>query len=308
MLQFNRGRVVAAYLGACLVWGSTWMAIKVGLRGAPPLTSIAVRMTIATVIVLAILRVGRIPLPRDRRFVAVGIALGFFHIVLPYTLVYYGEQRIPSGLAAVLYAAMPLVVALIARAVFGDRLTPRKIVGIVAGMAGVAVIFSDSLHVGPHEAVGVVIVTLSMLAATVGSIITKRWAYGYHPVASLLIPFAVGAVVTGVMALAVDRVNPLHFDATTWLTIVYLAAAGSVTAFALFFYVMQHLEVTVVSYQTFIIPVLAVLLGRVVLGEQISLRVAAGAGLILAGVSLATVYRNPRRPRAGAARGNRQTD
>lgn len=278
------------------MWGSTWMAIKVGLRGAPPLTSIAVRMSIAAVIVLVILRARKIALPAERRFFRIGVFLGFFHIVLPYTLVYYGEQYISSGLAAVLYAAMPLVVALIARVTMGERLTPRKITGIVAGMLGVAVIFSDSLHVSRHQALGAAAVTCSMLAASVGSIATKRWNYGYHPVASLLLPFSVGAAVTWFLALALEGPVSLRFDAVTWATILYLAAVGSVTAFALFFFVMQHLNVTVVSYQTFIIPIIAVLLGWAVLGETISARVAVGAVMILAGVSLA-ILAPRRRPR-----------
>ncbi len=294
----SRSVVVAAYLGACLIWGSTWMVIKVGLRGAPPLTGIAVRMTIAAAIVVAILRARRIALPRERRFFWIGIFLGFFHIVLPYTLVYYGEQYISSGLAAVLFAAMPLVVGLIARVTLGEILTARKIAGIVAGMAGVAVIFMDSLHVGRSEALGALLVTGSMLTAAVGSVATKRYAYGYNPVASLLLPFTVGAVATWVLALAFERVDPMAFDATTWATILYLAAAGSVTAFALFFFIIQHMEVTVVSYQTFIIPIIAVILGGVFLGESISPRVALGAAMILAGVSLATIFS----PRARARR------
>ncbi|HEU4364215.1 MAG TPA: DMT family transporter, partial [Candidatus Krumholzibacteria bacterium] len=287
LLTPSRTVVVAAYLGACLIWGSTWMAIKVGLRGAPPLTSIAVRMTLAAAIVFVILRVRGIGLPAERRFFRVGVFLGFFHIVLPYTLVYYGEQHISSGLAAVLYAAMPLVVALIARVTMNERLTPRKIAGIAAGMLGVAVIFSDSLHVGRAQALGAAAVTGSMLAASVGSVATKRWAHGYHPVASLLVPFSTGATVTWLLALALEAPGSLRFDAVTWATIVYLAVAGSVTAFALFFFVMQHLSVTVVSYQTFIIPIIAVLVGWAVLGETISARVAVGAVMILAGVSLA---------------------
>ena len=276
------------------------MAIKVGLRGAPPITSIAVRMTIAAAIVLVILRVRKIVLPAERRFVRVGVLLGFFHIVLPYTLVYYGEQHIPSGLAAVLYAAMPLVVALIARATLGERLTPRKIFGIVAGMAGVAVIFSDSLHVGRNHLLGATAVTCSMLAASIGSVATKRWAYGYSPIASLLIPFSVGAIVTWMLALVLEGPTSLRFDRTTWVTILYLAAAGSVTAFALYFFVIQHLDVTVVSYQTFIIPIIAVIVGWAFLGETISGRVGLGAVMILAGVSLAVLSPRVRPRRRGA--------
>ncbi len=292
----SRSRLIAAYAGMCAIWSSTWLAIKVGLAGAPPFTSIAVRMTIATAIVFAAVRAARIPIPREARFVRLGVLLGFFHIVLPYSLVYFGEQRIQSGLAAVLYATMPLFVALLARVVLKNPLTIHRILGIIAGMAGVGVIFSSSLHLGSDQAVGTLLVLGSVLAATVGSIATKRWSGGYHPVASLLIPFTVGAVTTWVLGACFEHVDPRSFDARTWLTIVYLAAAGSVGAFSLFFFVMRHLDVTFVSYQTFIIPVLAVLLGWAALGEHVSIRVALGGGMILAGVTLATILEPRRAP------------
>lgn len=290
--------VVFAYAAMCLIWGSTWMAIKVGLRGAPPLTSIAVRMAIASLLVAAIVRWRRIPLPREARFVRLGVFLGVFHVVLPYTLVYYSEQRISSGLAAVLYATLPLFVMLLARAMLANPLTARKLAGVAAGLVGVAVIFSDNLRLGRAEATGTVMVIGSVMASAVGAVATKKWARAYHPVASLLVPFSTAALITTACALVFEPSASLRFDATTWSTIVYLAAAGSVVAFALFFFILQHLDVTLVSYQTFIIPVVAVLLGWVFLGETLSARVGAGAALILAGISLATFLG----PRGGATR------
>jgi len=146
-------------------------------------------------------------------------------------------------------------------------------------------------------------VIVSMIAASVGSVATKRWMHGYHPMASLQVPFVTGALATWLLALLIEGRVPLHFSATTWGSIVYLAAAGSVTAFTLFFFVIQHLDVTTVSYQTFIIPIIAVLLGWLVLGETISMRVVVGAAMILAGVSLAVVAprSRPRRPGLEAA-------
>jgi drug/metabolite transporter (DMT)-like permease len=289
-------RVLLAYIGACLIWGSTWMMIKIGLRGAPPLTSIAVRMTIASLIVAVLLRIMRIPLPRDRRFLRVGVFLGFFQVILPYVFVYYGEQRIPSGLAAVLYSTFPLLVAVLAYFWLHNPLTVRKLAGVFAGIIGVAVIFSDNLRLGRAEAAGTLMVMASVSASVVGSVGTKKWAHGYHPIALLLIPFVTAAIVTAIMALCVEWPLDLHYNGTTWATIVYLAAAGSVSAFAMFFYVMQRLDVTVVSYQTFVIPIIAVLLGATFLGETISARVAMGAVLILAGISLATFVRPRREP------------
>jgi len=287
----SRIHVVLAYAGCCLIWGSTWMMIKIGLRGAPPLTSLALRMTVATVIVAAVVAVARIRIPRDARFRGLGLFVGVFQVILPYTFVYYGEQRIPSGLAAVLYATFPLLVALLARLWLHAPLSARGIAGVVIGMAGVTVIFSDNLHPGQHHAAGAALVMASVVASAIGSVGTKKWGHGHHPIASLLIPFATSAVVLWALAVLVESPVSLVFNRTTWATILYLAAVGSVGAFACFFYVMLHLDVRVVSYQTFIIPVIAVLLGAVFLGEAISTRVAAGGTLILVGIALATVSR-----------------
>jgi drug/metabolite transporter (DMT)-like permease len=279
----------------CLIWGSTWMMIKIGLRGAPPVTAVAVRMVIASLMVAVIVRAARISLPREARFVRLGVFLGFFNVALPYVFVYYGEARISSGLAAVLFATFPLLVAVLARAWLKQPLTARKMAGVATGIIGVTVIFSDSLRLGRAEAAGTVMVMGSVTASAVGSVATKKWGQGYHPVASLMIPFVTAAVATALLALAVESPRDFGFDRATWATIVYLAAAGSVAAFALFFFVMQHMDVTTVSYQTFIIPVVAVILGAVFLGETISPRVALGALLILAGISLATLVRAPRK-------------
>ena len=294
MNKSSSATLVLAYAAMCLIWGSTWMAIKVGLRGAPPLTSIAVRMTIASALVAIIVRVRRIPVPREARFVRLGIFLGLFHVVLPYTFVYYGEQRISSALAAVLYATLPLFVVVLARFALDNPFTARKLAGVAIGIAGVAVIFSDNLRVGREQAAGTAMVMTSVAASAVGSVATKKWARGYHPVASLLIPFTTAALLTAILARFIEPGASLRFSGTTWASICYLAAAGSVMAFALFFFVLQHLDVTVVSYQTFIIPVVAVLLGWAVLGESISARVGMGAALILAGISLA-IFLGPRR-------------
>ncbi len=270
------------------------MMIKIGLRGAPPLTSIAVRMTIASAVVAVIVTALRIRVPRDARFVRLGIFVGVFQVILPYTFVYYGEQRIPSGLAAVLYATFPLLVAILARVWLASPLTARKLAGVAIGIVGVAVIFSDNLRLGYDQAAGTAMVMGSVAASAIGSVGTKKWGHGDHPVASLLFPFVTSALVMSALALAVESPLQLAFNRTTWATIFYLAVVGSVGAFACFFYVMQHLDVTVVSYQTFIIPIVAVLLGATFLGESVSARVAMGAALILAGISLATFMR-PRR-------------
>lgn len=282
--------IAGAYTAMCLIWGSTWSVIKVGLSGAPPGTALGLRFLIAAFLVAFILSVRRIPLPRGRHFWTLSLFLGAFHMAAPYSLVYWSEQHIASGLTAVLYATMPLVVAVLARIGLGAPLTPAKLAGILVGIAGVAVIFSDSLQIpGVQQAQGVGAVLLSVCFASLSTVVVKKHGGSYQPLAALLIPFAIAGLLVLAVAVPVERSNPLHYSATTWSTILYLAAAGSTIAFAFLFWVIQQIDVTVVSYQTFIIPVLAVILGWLLLDETVSGRLLAGAALILAGIALATL-------------------
>ena len=287
-------RVVVAYAAMCLIWSSTWTMIKVGLRGAPPQTAVSMRFLLAALLVGIWLVLRRLPLPRTRRFWSLSLTLGCTQIALPYMLVYWAEQRISSGLTAVLYSTMPLVVALLARLLLGDRLTLAKITGIAVGIGGVGLIFSDNLHVG--SALGVAAVLVSVVFASLSSVLTKKFGVGYDPQVLLFPNFAVGGCVTAAVALPLERSNPLAYDALTWATILYLAALGSVAAFSLFLWVLRHVDVTVVSYQTFIIPILAVVFGWLLLGETIAARTGFGAALILGGIAVATVHASRRAP------------
>lgn len=280
--------VALAYALMCIIWGSTWMVIKIGLRGAPPMTAVAVRYIIAAGIIYAILSLRRIAIPRTRAFALLGLFLGIMHFAVPYTLVYWGEQRISSGLTAVLYATLPFVTAILARRILGDALGWRKILGIVLGVAGVAFIFADAIQIGGREAAaGVFAVLGSVLFAAVSSIVVKRYGGAYDPLASLLIPFTVAGLVVTAGAVPVERSNPVTYDAVTWSTIVYLALFGSVVAFTLYFWIIKRMDVTSLSYMTFIIPIIAVLMGRAFLGETLSVRVAVGSAFVLVGILLA---------------------
>lgn len=288
--------IAAVYAGMCLIWGSTWIMIKIGLRGAPPMTAVAVRFITAAAVVFGIITVRRRKIPRTRRFLLLGLFLGVFHFAVPYVLVYWGEQHISSGLTAVLYSTMPICVALLARLFIGDSLTLPRIAGIAVGFSGVWVIFSDSVSFGGElAAAGMIAILASVFCASLSTVVVKKYASAYDPFVTLALPFAVGGSLVGVVAAVVERSNPIGFDAVTWFTIVYLAVLGSVVAFSFYFWIIKRIEVTVLSYQTFVIPVFAVLIGWIFLKETVTIRTVAGAALILAGIALATLRR--RKPR-----------
>ncbi len=299
--MMSRALVIAIYCILCLIWSSTWLMIKIGLQGAPPVTGAALRFIIAALIVYAILLKRRIPLPRTRRFLLLSVFLGFFQMGIPYALVYWGEQYISSGLTAILFSTMPFWVAILARPILGDPLTAAKISGICSGIVGVYVIFSDSISLGgDNSALGVAAVVGSAFLASISSVIVKKYSGPYHPFASLFMPKAVGGLLLVLWSAFFEDGMTTSLDALTIASILYLGIFGSVVAFALYFWIIKHIDVTILSYQGFVIPILACLLGWIFIGETITIKVMIGAVLILGGIALATLTATRRRVIDGA--------
>lgn len=290
MQSASKSLIVLAYAAMCLIWGSTWIMIKLGLKGAPPITAVAVRFIIAAAVIFFIITLRRIKLPRDRKFWYLSLFLSVFHAAAPYVLVYWGEQYISSGLTAVLFGTLPIGVAIFARFILQDPLTARKLAGVLVGFVGVWVIFSDSVSFGGTGAVkGIIACLVSASLAGFASVIVKKYAQSYNPFVMILFPFGIGGLLALFVAIPLERSNPVEYDALTWFTILYLAVVGTVIAFAIFFWIIKKIDVTVLSYQTFIIPVLAVLIGWIFLDETVTIHLAAGTGLIVAGIALATI-------------------
>jgi drug/metabolite transporter (DMT)-like permease len=286
----NKSLLIGVYCILWIIWSSTWLMIKVGLEGAPPVTSAAVRFIIAALIIFSILVIRRIRFPRSRRFIGLSIFLGIFQMGIPYALVYWGEQHISSGLASILFSIMPLCVAVLARFMLGDSLTPAKIAGIIVGTVGVYVIFSDSISIGGlMSAWGMLALILSAVMASFCSVILKKYMGPYNPFAALFLPTLIGGIILTIWGLLFERNLPFRIDTLTIVSIIYLSVLGSVAAFALYYWIIKHIDVTVLSYMTFLIPILACLLGWIFLRETLTIDVLIGAGLIFGGIALATL-------------------
>ena len=142
----SRGARWAGILAVSFIWGSTWIAIKLGLQSIPPFLSAGMRFALASAILAALSWAAGVPWPREARTHGGLLTLGFLNFVVNYGVVYWGEQYVSSGLTAVLFATYPLFVLLIAHAMIGaERITPRKALGVALGFLGVAVIFRSDL-------------------------------------------------------------------------------------------------------------------------------------------------------------------
>ncbi len=290
MHQPGRLVIVAVFAILTLIWGTTWAAIRIGLEGIPPFTGVAVRFGIAAIVLLIAARVRGVrlgALPVERWLWVANALLAF---CISYGVVYWCEQWVPSGLASVLFSTFPLFVAIMSHFTLPEeRLTLRGALGVLLGFAGVAVIYSQDLSLlgGPQIAFASVVFLLSPLASAVSQVVIKRWGKGVHPFSLTAVPMAITAVVMGGVAFLTEREARFTFDAVSIGTLFYLALAGSAVTFSLLYWLLARLSATRVSLVAYTIPVVAVCVGAIFLGEVITPRIIAGSVMVLMGVFLA---------------------
>ena len=290
-----KARIV--WLILCCIWGSTWLFIKIGLADLPPITFAGIRFVIASTILvsLALLRRARFPRTgKDWTLIAVSGALQF---ALNYGLVFWGEQYIPSGLAAVLQSTFPVFGLVIAHFYLPhERMTLSKVLGVLLGVFGVAVIFSDQLSIaGKMALLGSVALVLSALFGSYSNVLVKAYGTQIDPQMLAATQMVFGFVPLLAVGIPTEG-NPLHFHWTTTAVIclLYLVVVGSVIAFALYYWLVRHMDVTNTMLIALVTPVIAVILGILVLHEKLNWRLLAGAACIISGIAL-SVFRKRRK-------------
>lgn len=282
-----------------LIWGTTWAAIRIGLEDIPPLTGAAVRFTIASALLLVVAWVRGVRLgasPVERRLWWLNALLSFS---TSYGLVYWAEQYVPSGLTAVIFATYTLFVVILAHFFLpGERITRAGTVGVVVAFGGVALLFSEDLAAlsGPGVARAAALLLLAPLVSAIAQVTIKRWGEGIHPLSLTAVPMGMTAGILGALALLVEGGRPVRFHATAVASIVYLAIFGSAIAFSLWFWLLARMRASRLALLTYMTPVVAVLVGTLVLGEPFTLRIFAGSAAVLGGVVLAARPRWRRRP------------
>jgi drug/metabolite transporter (DMT)-like permease len=282
------------WLLLCAIWGSTWLFIKVGLRDLPPLSFAGIRFVLAFLILAAVVGARGSRLPRAWRDYALIAGTGVLAFTINYGLLFWGEQHVSSGLAAVLQATIPAFgLALAHLHLPGERLTAAKAAGVVLGIVGVGVIFSHQLSASGEMALwGSAAIVVGAACAAYSNVLVK--ARGRELDTAVL---AAGQMACGMVPLvaagAVFEGDPREFR-WTWLAVaclLYLTVVGSVVAFMLYYWLVRHMDVTKTMLIALVTPVVAVLLGMAVLDEELTWRTLAGGALIMSGIALAVLRR-----------------
>jgi drug/metabolite transporter (DMT)-like permease len=280
------------------IWGSTWLFIKVGLQDLPPLTFAGLRFVIASAPLLLWILVRKVSLPTRWADWRLMIVTGLLTFALNYSLVFWGESHITSGLAAILYTTFPIIGMLLAHGMLPDEpLTARKLGGAVLGMAGVVLIFAHELTVrGALALAGSAAIVLAASGTAYADVLIKREGVHIDPVVMTAVQMVVGLVPMLALGIAVEG-NPARFAWTgrAVFALCYLALLGSSLTFTLLYWLIRRMQVTRMMLMPLWSTLVAVLLGVGVLGERVTARVVLGGGAILGGLLLAVIARPSRR-------------
>jgi drug/metabolite transporter (DMT)-like permease len=280
---------IIIWLVLSLIWGSTWLFIKLGLEDLPPFTFAGIRFVIAAIILSIVIAIRRRPLPRAPRDWGLMAVTGLLAFSLNYGLLFWGEKRTTSGLAAILQTIIPVFGLVIAHLYLPEeRITLRKMGGVVLGIIGVGLIFSNQFVAEGKSALwGSVAIVVGALGVAYSNVLVK--ARARHLDSAVL---AAGQMVFGLIPLlligTIAEGNPLklHWTPLALFSLFYLALVGSSIAFLLFYWLVRNMDVTKTMLISLVTPLIAVMLGMLVLNERLTWRIFLGGVVIISGIGL----------------------
>ncbi len=293
---------IVVWLILCLIWGTTWIFIKIGLEDLPPITFAASRFLLSLFILFFIITIQKIPFPKSKREWRLLALTGVMQFSVNYSAVFWGEQYISSGLAAVLQAMITVFgLALAWIHLPAERITWIKIVAVLLGIVGVAVIFNDQLLVRNVMAfAGCAAIVFGAYAAAHASILLKAKGGGIHPASMVFCQMLCGILPLIIYSLWYEG-NPLEINWTfrAVICVLYLALLGTIAAFWLYYWLLSKIESTKAMMISLVTPLIAVVIGAIVLGEQLPPLTFFGGILILSSIGL-IIFRKQKRAEARA--------
>lgn len=294
----ERWKTLAAFAVIYFVWGSTFLAIRVGVREVPPLLFAAMRFFLAGLVLYLWVTARGERQPSVRQWGAAAL-LAFFVFVCDYGLLFWAEQRVPSGIAAVMLALIPLFMALAEILFLGtQKLTWRLAVALAVGLGGVGVLMSRSLHLGgtPVDRMGALALVVASLSWSVSSVLTRKVPLPESKMMSSGAQMLAGGTLLFLVAAGLGEFRGLRFGNVSrgaWWALLYLIVAGSIIGYTAYLWLIHRESPTKVGTYAYVNPVVAVLVGYFLGGEALDLRTVLGTLLVLVSVVVITTAGAP---------------
>jgi drug/metabolite transporter (DMT)-like permease len=289
-------KTLLAFAIIYFVWGSTYYAIRVGVREVPPFLLAAMRFLVAGLALYGWTRVRGERSPSGREWASVAL-VAFLIFVLDYGLVFWAEQRVPSGLTAVMMATIPAFMALSEIFILGtQQLTVRLVLALLIGLGGVAVLVSRSLNLGgaPIDGLGAVALIVAAMGWSIASAFARMLPMPGSKTVSSGAQMLAGGLFLAVISCALREYRSFHAASVSrgaWMALVYLIVAGSIIAFTAYVWLLHHESPTKVGTYAYVNPVVAVMLGYFLGGEELGPRTILGTVFVLISVVLITTTR-----------------
>lgn len=281
------GKNLALLILLAALWGPSFLFIKVAVEDIPPLTLVLGRVTIGATFLLIVLLSQRRRLPNDRRIWGYLAVVALLHNALPWVLLSWGEQYIDSALASILNGTTPLFTIILAHfLVQGDRMTASKVIGVLLGFIGLFLLILPSLADGVQASTwGLIAVTIASASYGVAIIYSRNHLRGLPPLVAPTSQLMLATLYMFPLALVVDRPWTLSAPSTAALaSLLALGILGTGVAFIVYYRLIETANPTYISMVTYVIPIFGVILGVLVLNEQLTWYALAGFALILLGV------------------------
>jgi drug/metabolite transporter (DMT)-like permease len=289
-------KILLAFGIIYIVWGSTYLAIRVGVQEMPPFLMAGLRFALAGIVLYAWMRVRGVPSPNWREWKAATL-LGALMFLLDYACLFWAEQRVPSGIAAVILAAIPVCITIL-EIIFlrTQRLTIRLGLGLLIGVVGVAVLMNPSSSFGevPIDRRGAAALLAACVGWSVGTIVSKRVVQPKSKAMSAAAQMFSGGVMLLFLSAIAGEIGRFHVQAISgkaWFSLIYLVIAGSIVGYTAYVWLLDYESPTKVGTYAYVNPVIAVILGSLIGGEVIGRRTLLGMALILVSVVAITTMR-----------------
>ncbi len=270
-----------------LIWGSSFLWIKIGVENITPFVLVTLRISFGLLGLLVVMALQRQSFPRDRNTILKYIFMGVFYVVLPFLLITWGETKIDSSMAAILNGAQPLFVIVIAHFWLHDeKITLPRLGGLIIGFIGVIVLVAQDFKPGnlQGDVLGQLAVVGAAISYATGLIFSRKYLRGTKPVVQSTMILVVGAIIMWTLAPITSRPLDLPSTLLTWIAVIWLGLLGLCIAYLLFFYLNNAWGPTRASLVTYIFPIVGVFLGIIFLNEQPSWNMVIGSLLVVGGI------------------------
>jgi len=286
-------KILLAFGVVYFVWGSTYLAIRIGVHEVPPFLLAGMRFPLAGMVLYGWMRINGVASPTGREWGAASL-LAVLIFVLDYGLLFWAERRVPSGIAAVMLATIPIFMAFSEMFLLGtQRLTVRLAAALVVGLGGVAVLVNRSLSLGEAsvDALGATALVVAAISWSVASAMTRKLPLPASKPMSSAAQMLSGGVLLTLTSAALGEFHGFQWQKVSrgpWVALAYLIVAGSIVAFTAYIWLIHHESPTRVSTYAYVNPVVAVALGHFFGGEALGLRTLLGTLLVLSAVVVIT--------------------